>query len=144
MLRVPVWYIFTCTVPWKKGGSWQCQHCDLFSILLVFQCVVRKIRWLSLHLLPHLKSCIVQVPVWHIGRRKYWDWSDEENLPRGLVVHTEGPHALVDLQSDDLRSYEAIFNRTAMLCCTKVVFLFFFKRRVFRLLKIFSDVSSFV
>lgn len=82
--------------------------------------------------------------IWRIGRREHWDWSDEEKLPSGPCCARRGSAcAGRPAEWRFALFYEAIFNRTVMLCCTKVVsFVLFFKRRVFRLLKIFSDVSK--
>lgn len=100
----------------------------------------KKIRWLSLHLLPHLKSCMVQVTylTYRTAGTLRLEWRG------GLAVHAEGPHALVDPQSDDLRSFTKPYSTGRWCSAAQKLFLlfFFFKRRVFRLLKIFSDVSK--
>lgn len=36
--RILYFYLYCPMGGRKKGGSWQCQHCDLFSISVVFQC----------------------------------------------------------------------------------------------------------
>lgn len=78
--QCPYLYIFTCTVPWrgKKGGSWQCQHCDLFSISVVFQCCGEKKNQMAFPSFASTREVLY-------GAGYVFDVSDGGNIETGVT-----------------------------------------------------------